>query len=221
MPNSCRLGDRQWIVVKDYQLLFKWKGDRWVHSLEHILDTGHNRTLARSVEGDPSRDDPSRVVSPVYQQLHFQTVGSTHQALLVGQSGPHHFSAVFSVDQRFRAGKTDGPDYEIIIKVDVADRCRGPVEALASTYTVDARSDDLVDANPFLAIWNMGPNRLTFAAIEPARVSLAEAGRRATQIQALAGHSEGSPTNRFVYYWLWDSDLTRSIIFDPRALPSV
>ena len=72
------------------------------------------------------------------------------------------------------------------IKVDVADRCRGPIEALASTYTVDARSDDLIDASPSIAAWELWPDRLTFAATEPAQVSLAEAGRRATQIQALA-----------------------------------
>ena len=53
------------------------------------------------------------------------------QALLVGQSGPHHFSAVFTVAERGRRRSS--------IEVDVADRCRAPVEALASTYLVDAR----------------------------------------------------------------------------------
>ena len=196
MPELVHDGDRRLIVAGRLRLAFRWTGERWDHDLEaHPRDHAGHRILAWSVEGDPDRDDPARVVSPAYQQLQFQEDGPTLQALLVGQSGPHHFSAVFAVEE--------GPN-RVVIKVDVADRCRGPVEALAATYTVDARSDDLVDASPSAAAWDFGPDRLTFAATEPASVSLAEAGRRATRIQALAGPGQGSATRRFFYHWRWE-----------------
>ncbi len=116
-----------------------------------------------SIEGDPERDDPTRVISPAYQQLQFQTDGpKIIQALLVGQSGPHHFSAVFAMEE---AGKPDhvlwpdGAFGGIYIGIDVADRCREPVDALASTYNVAATSSNLVGAPIrafFSAAWDVG-----------------------------------------------------------------
>ena len=214
MPELVTDGDRRLIVAGRFRLAFRWTGDRWDHGIEDLArDRSTHRVLAWSLEGDPGRDDPARVVSPAYQQLQFQEDGSTLQALLVGQSGPHHFSAVFAVDEIPDPDVPGRPHavrpHRVTIRVDVADRCRGPVEALGATYTVDARSDDLIDANPTVAAWDFGPDRLTFAAVEPAQVSLAEAGRRATQIQALAGRSEGASTRRFLYSWQWEPDLRR------------
>ena len=221
-------GDRRAIVAGRLRLAFDWTGDRWVHSLEvQKRDSTASRVIARSVEGDssgplgprlpdvsllvivrsvegdPDRDEPSRVVSPAYQQLEFQGDGLRLQALLVGQSGPHHFSAVFTVEER-----TPGPSPEILIKVDVADRCRGPVDALAATYTVAAPADDLLQAASTIANWIMGPDRLSFVATEPARVCLAEAGRRATHVQALADLAgPATATRRFLYLWLWEDSV--------------
>jgi hypothetical protein len=212
MPELVLDGDRRLIVAGRFRLAFRWSGDRWDHGLEdQARGQDRHRVLAWSVEGDPDRDDPTRVVSPVYQQLEFQNDGAILQALLVGQSGPHHFSAAFSVEERDESESPDWPHeskpHTVSIKVDVADRCRGAVEALSATYTVDARSDDLIDAGPSVAAWDLGQDRLTFAAIEPASVSLAEAGRRATLIQALAGPGQGSATRRFLYVWEWDPDI--------------
>jgi len=203
-------GDTRSIVAGGLRLAFRWTGDRWEHALER-RQPGEARPLvvARTIEGDPDRDDPARVVSPTYQQLEFQGDGATRQALLVGQSGPHHFSAVFAVEEVPRDDRP-GASRVIIIRVDVADRCRTPVEALACTYLVDAVSDDLVDAGPSLIAWDLGPDRLTFAATEPARVALAEGGRRATQVQALAGPAPGSSTRRCLYSWRWSPDSRRA-----------
>jgi hypothetical protein len=214
MPELVIDGDRRMIVAGAFRLAFSWTGERWAHSLEHRgRDETSHRVLAISVEGDPERDDPARVVSPTFQDLQFQEDGSTIQALLVGQSGPHHFSAVFSVEQRFQ-GEGHGwpyadPPYEIHIKVDVADRCRSPIEALASTYTVDATSSDLIDARPTVAAWDLGANRLTFATDYggPTQVAWAEAGRRATLVQALAGLDRAGATHRFQYLWHWNPDI--------------
>ena len=203
------------IVAGAFRLAFLWTGARWVHSLEHrARGASSHRVLAASAEGDPDRDDPARVVSPAYQDIQFQEDGATTQALLVGQSGPHHFSAVFAVERRSRAPglgwlHPDPPGEEVHVRVDVADRCRAPIEALAASYTVDATSSDLIDARPTVVAWDLGPNRLTFATDYggPTQVAWAEAGRRATRIQALAGLDPAAATYRFQYLWHWDPDI--------------
>src|SRR5262245_21952135 len=42
-------------------------GDRWTHLL--ALPGERGIELARAVEGQPDRDEPERVVSPLYQEL--------------------------------------------------------------------------------------------------------------------------------------------------------
>ena len=210
MPEPFEEGDIRSIVAGTVTLTFRRVGDRWAHSIQdtrgdHEDDPRRGSTYrmhAVTLEGDPARDDPARVVSPAYQDFQFQRSGAIVQALLVGQSGPHHFSAVFAVEDRERGGA--------MITVDVADRCRAPVEALASTYTVNATSGELVEAGPSLVSWDLGregfgTDRLTFGAVAPAQVAMAEAGRRATQVQALAGPESASSTRRLRYYWHWQS----------------
>ena len=74
------------------QLVFTRAGDRWSHAVELA-----GERIASGVEFDPDRDDPDRPVSPAYQQLIGQELPGIAQALLVGQWGHHHGSAVFSV----------------------------------------------------------------------------------------------------------------------------
>jgi hypothetical protein len=214
MPELIVDGDRRLIVAGAFRLVFSWAGERWVHSLEHQgRGAASHRVLALSTEGDPDRDDPTRVVSPTYQDLQFQEDGAKIQALLVGQSGPHHFSAVFDVEQRFPHAVTGwpyaDPSHDILIKVDVADRCRGPIEALASTYTVDANSSDMIIAAQNIVEWDIGVNRLGLVTDHggPTQVAWAEAGRRATRVQALASIDRAKATQRFQYLWHWDPDL--------------
>ena len=104
-------------------------------------------------------------------------------ALLIGQSGPHHFSAVVTVR---RDGATASS-----IEVDVADRCRAPVEVLASTYSVAARFERPDRRRPgsrSSGSWRApGPRLASNSATGAGPASrLAEAGRRATRVQALA-----------------------------------
>ena len=187
-------GDRRSIVTPNLRLALRWHEDRWLHAVE----VGPSRTpVAWPIEGDPERDDPARVVSPAYQQLEFQERGGGHQALLVGQSGPHHFSAVFTVKDR---------DDEAEVEVDVADRCRSPVEALACTYFVDLVSGDLIGADTDRIEWGIPGGRLTFEALGPTRAQLSEAGRRATRVQATASLVAGAYTHRCFYRWRWSPD---------------
>ncbi len=95
----------------------------------------HRRRPSRSPGSAPSRsatdlEEHTRVVSPTYQQIHLEQdkAKGVVRAFLVGQSGPHHFSAAFEVAER---------PHGAVIDVDVADRCRAPVEYLAATYAVE------------------------------------------------------------------------------------
>ncbi len=187
-------GDRRILATGSLRLAFHWAGDRWAHSLEGRRPDDSTWLLARTIEGDPARDDPARVVSPAYQQLEFQADGPRWLALLVGQSGPHHFSAVFAVEEASDRSR---------ISIDVADRCRKPVEALACTYQVEAPVEDIAAADPGSMAWDVGGARLTLAAEPPALVGTAEGGRLGTMAQALAGLSTDGPTRRCVYSWSW------------------
>ncbi len=189
-------GEVRSIVGPDFALAFARSGDRWTHAIELAIAPGGPRlAIARSVEWDAGRDDPDRVAGPVFQELHFQDdPGGMPQALLVGMSGPHHFSAVFTM-----TGGAGG----LALDVDVVDRCRPAPAALASTYTASLRSGDLAAADDRAIAWDIPPRRLAFAAGPGTRVGLAEAGRAATRVQALADPAaEGaSPTRRWRYRW--------------------
>src|SRR5579864_3678266 len=106
--------DLRAIVTPGLRLAFRWTGDRWTHALEGGPESGRS-VLAQAVESN----DLSRVVSPAYQQFHSQRTPETIQAMLLGQAGPHHFSAVFTVREL-----PEGTD----VAVDVADRCRAEVK---------------------------------------------------------------------------------------------
>jgi hypothetical protein len=184
-------GDRPAIVTPRLRLTFQWTGDRWSHALEWP-----GVVVARSVESDPrrERDEPARVISPAYQQVGFQRNGARVQALLVGQAGAHHFAAAFTVKEI--GGAT-------IVEVDVADRCRSDVSALASTYAVSLTSSDLRDADPARIVWEIAGERLTFESAEPpSLLTLAEAGRSATRVQAGATIRPETATQRWAYRWV-------------------
>jgi hypothetical protein len=116
--------------------------------------------------------------------------------MLVGQSGPHHFSAVFSF--RIEPGSS-------AVTVEVADRCLAPLQALASTFLVDLPSGNLADAGPSKVLWSLAspPGTLALAAGDGSQIALAEAGRRATRAQAHATVDPGRSTQHYVYQWRW------------------
>jgi hypothetical protein len=189
--------DRQEFHAPGLRLTFLHSGDRWTHqlTLDGLEPTAGG--IAASVEGDPARDNPARVISPAYQEIRPHPVEEGVCALLTGQSSPHHFSAVVTV-------RGDGPGVEVV--VDVADRCRAPVEFLAATYLVQFGSGALIDAGPDRVIWGgeaLGGARLEFRAGDFADVALAEAGRRASRVQALARLDGSTHTRRLVYSWRW------------------
>ena len=141
------------------------------------------------MESQSERDDPTRIVSPVYQELQRHEPASDRTdgvcLLLTGHFFQHHFSAAISL---FR--DPDSPSY-VVVDFDVADRCRSPVQSLAATYLVRLGSSDLAEADPQEIAWNPGtivPGRLELRCGPPCGLALAEAGRQATRVQALGRH---------------------------------
>jgi hypothetical protein len=193
MGQTVQTDDELTFVAPPLRLTFRWDGRRWSHEL-----AVSGRTVASSLEWEPGRDDPARVISPSYQQLSFQESEGGRQGLLVGQWGHHHGSAVFGVNEAASG---------VVVDVDVAVRSRAPLLALASTYLVDLTSSDLTDAGPSSVVWEFAPapagGWLRFEADEPWRVGLAEAGRRATRVQATAEVAPTTATHRLRYRWNW------------------
>ncbi|MDX2037672.1 MAG: hypothetical protein SFX72_13560 [Isosphaeraceae bacterium] len=176
------------------RVVFEWTGDRWTHRLEVS-----GNPLARPVDLAPEAENPARVVSPAYQQLEFQDApdGSGRQALGVGQTGPHHFSAVFW------SRRIDGRP---AIDVDVADRSRANIEFLAATYTVFRTSGDLLSADERRISWSIDADHvLELHALGDAALCLSEAGRSATRIQIVARLHTAEKTHRCRWRWTLES----------------
>ena len=175
------------------RLLFRWDERRWSHEVWVEGDM-----LASTLEWEEGRDDPSRVLSPAFQHLNAGMTGSGARALLVGQWGKHHGSAVFEIRRK-------GEDVEV--DVDLAVRTRAEIHAIACTYTVQRSSGDLIDAGPEGIVWSLAENE-TILRFEPGgdeatRVGMAEAGRRLTRVQATVDIVEGILTHRLHYRWRW------------------
>jgi hypothetical protein len=191
MPATEIEDDRQSIVAAGVRLAFTWTRDRWSHVLEC-----DGLAIVRSIEADLFGDDPALSVSPAYQQLGFQAgVGCVH-ALLVGQSGTHHYSAAFTVREDEGA---------VTVEVDVADRGRAAPAPLACTYWVGVTSSDLRDADSARVVWSPAGlgGELRFASDDPETlVTLAECGRSATQVQACAPVRPDTQTLRCRYRWI-------------------
>jgi hypothetical protein len=121
---------------------------------------------------------------------------------LTGHFFQHHFSAAISLRR-----DPESPGH-LVLDFDVADRCRAPVLSLAATYLVRLGSSELVDASPHSIVWNLGmiaPGQLELGCDPPAGLALAEAGRRATRVQALAAMDSATFTHRLRYRWRWES----------------
>jgi len=190
------------------RVAFKRVGPLWAHSL--LVPPEERGALVQTVESDPERGDPTRVVSPVYQEIrrHDTFGGAGRCLLLTGTFFQHHFSAAISLSV-----DPEWPDSPVL-DIDVADRCRGHIATLAATYTVRLDSGALEDASPQAITWDAfgsEERRLELEAVAPSTLALAEAGRNATRVQVLAAIDPGSFTHRLRYRWRWTSSsgLTR------------
>jgi hypothetical protein len=186
--------DERSVVSPTSRLIFRRDGKRWSHAIE-VAGFG---SFAESVEADPSRDDPRRVVSPTYQELHFERRGHAVLALLVGQYGPHHFSAAIRVEEH----EGDGPPGMSLL-VDAADRCRSEVHALAATYVARTPIGMLRAATDRDISWDLrsAEVKLGVGGEGGSTVSLAESAGSASLAQIVAGIVPGRATHRLIYRW--------------------
>ncbi len=186
------------------QVTFRWVEDRWIHAIERSGATDSDASMARSFVSDPARDGADLVISPTFQQLHIQQDGPEHAvALLVGMSGPHHFSATCAVQADDRAST---------ITWDVADRNREARTPTASTYDLQVDPGALRSSDPGRVAWPLndpdapaGQFALEVVDESNARLSVAALGRRGVQAQI---HYDGplddsEPTRRYRYRWTW------------------
>lgn len=128
-------------------------GPLWAHAL--LMPPASSPALVQTIDPDPVQDDPARVLSPVYQEIRRHDSGANPGMciLLTGTFFQHHFSAAVSLG--IDPERPDSPVFD----VDVADRCRAYVAALAATYTVRLDSGALKDASPQAITWEaLGPD---------------------------------------------------------------
>ena len=190
------------------RIAFARTGDRWTHALA-IPDEEGGFEFARVVESQPDRDDPARIVSPVYQEVqrHESQGASGLCLLLTGLWFKHHFSAAVTF-------ATDLSEPGVLtLDFDVADRCRAPIESLAATYRLGLDSGAIADASTDRIVWNLvgaRPGRLELLADSSCSLVLAEAGRQALRVQVLASLRPGSFTHRLRYRWRWTSSVDRT-----------
>lgn len=180
-------------------LAFERIDGRWRHSLRATdPDRGSDLVLARSIEWDADRDDPGRVASPVFQELQFHVdPAGVSQALLLGMSGRHHFSAAMAMVVT---------ELGVEIRVAAADRYRGEVLAVGSTYVILFEPADLVSADEARVAWANSGLSLTMIADVATRLAIAEAGPSATQAQALSASGSAIPTR------VWNYTLTARLL---------
>jgi hypothetical protein len=185
--------------------------DRWTHHLAFRAESSAGDdfvALVSTIEAEPDGGDPARIVSPVYQELQRHEFAGDHVrgicVLLTGHLHQHHFSAAVTL---FRDQESER---FVVLEIDVADRCRAPVSVLAATYLVRLGSSELADAGPHVITWSVpapdagsGPKGLELRCDSPGTVALAEAGRNATRVQALAAIDPAVYTHRLRYRWRW------------------
>jgi len=183
---------------------FARASDRWTHAL--TLPDHSGNELVRVVESQPDRDDPVRVVSPLYQEVHRHELrgGPGLCLLMTGLWFDHHFSAAVSL------AADPAQDAVFTLDFDIADRCRTPIESLAATYVLGLDSGALAEASPGRIVWNLdgpSPGRLELLADSSCSLALAEAGRQAMRVQVLAAIQQGNFTHRLRYRWRWTNSL--------------
>jgi hypothetical protein len=198
------------------QISFKRTGDRWTHHLSFTSSQDPNdgpRVLASALEHQGDADDPTRIVSPVYQEISRHEFAGDRMrgvcALLTGRLLTHHFSAAISLFE------DPGEPGSVLIDFDVADRCRAPVSSLAATYALRLGSSELKSASSQAIAWGpmepgaaAGWGLLELLCDSPGGLALAEAGRQSTRVQALAPIDPSQFTHRLRYRWRWASTPT-------------
>ena len=185
--------DERALIAPGFRLAFRWTGDRWSHAIG-LGPGGPPATFAESVEADPVRDAQGGPTSPTYQDLHFHKEAGVHHALLVGQFGPHHYSAEFRVAPMDEAGGVE-------LRVDIADRTRSGDGPLAATYRLEVPPWRLADASSVAARWDVETVGNIGLECPDGRLAVIEEGPSRSLAQVLTASTATEPTRRLIYRW--------------------
>lgn len=186
------------IVSDHFRLSFRWTEDRWSHTIG--FGVGTENEIPPIIFSQEAGSDPSMgpLLSPVLQELHVQHDPGNPgkiQALLVGKSGAHHFSAVFSVKE---------DDGLVVLSVEIADRCQESQDRASSTYLVELPAGNLKDAGPSMICWELPAEAgatLSMTCTSPTRLDLHQFGRRGSHVQASFPEADQSSTRLWNYSW--------------------
>jgi hypothetical protein len=188
------------IRTPNLRLEFQSTPAGWMHWIE-VRTNSEWVEVARSVERDPELGDARRVVSPTYQDIEFQD-GTDHLGtLLLGQFGPHHFSAVCAVWQRENA---------VGIDVDVADRCRTAVDLLACTYRLPFQDKATIAVSEERVAWLHPAGELVLEGLGSTRVAVLGSETLGTAVQVSPQINQADLTHRCIYRWIWQPAETES-----------
>lgn len=199
--------DERSIVTRTFRLRFWRESDRWNHAIE-LRAGGGWQAFARSVETGLGARPP--MPSPTYQELVIRSEQGSIVAMLIGSSGPHHYSATMRV-----ICTADDPQTieSASLRVDVADRCRSETVALASTYSVHPPAGSSL-AEGSMPSWGVvdqegrnlfirfgGAGSPEEDASKPPKVSIGIESGADFEVQASAVIVPGTATQRLVYAW--------------------
>jgi hypothetical protein len=183
------------LIADGFRLQFVWRTDRWQHRIS-VESGGETRCLAATPDAD---DSTGGVLSPTFQHIQVPDRDPSSEsvvALLVGQSGTHHFSGAFTLRKT-----TEG----ILVQAELADRTGRHDAPVASHYLVDLAPGSLIEAREGVVRWPI-PGRdgwtIEFEAEPPARLDLSEAGRRRCLVQASRVEPSVGQTRCWSYAWL-------------------
>jgi hypothetical protein len=141
------------IECGDLRVVFRWRGDRYGHTVERRMD-GTWRTLLESIEGSP---DDAWPPSPALQTVHIERRPGGPVALLVGQAGSSHWSASVDAVQDHR-----GLVFDLACRImQRADRMGSAYRVLqadmSSLISFSAGSSDAVVSTHREADWTISP----------------------------------------------------------------
>ena len=212
-PDETTVAPAERIAIARLAVDFAFHNDRYTHEIA-LVDSGKRLVLARSA--DPSanfaaheaanrlENDGSEV--PVHQEAHFPRSDPGRTALLVGQSGFHHYSLSIHLieDENRRRAR---------IEFDHADRlARIPTEGirdLSVLYFINLPIVDATEVETERLRWiTREPSGLLTIetlreADRPTRIVVAEAGRRGAWVD-IAPHPTTDAGRRCRYVWTWE-----------------
>jgi hypothetical protein len=190
------------VITPSFHYRFHWMGDHW---RQEIVSAGGCQAIPQiwSIQGLVSHHARLEPASPVYQQIEITKESpAVSVAHLHGMAGPDNYAGMFAFEEH--------PD-EIVVDVEVTDRCTKPGTMLAATYLVQSSSGRLETGESAAITWLNPEARLVFEAEPPGRVEANEAGMGTIRLRALAEPDPSGETCSLHYRWRWISVPGRQI----------